>query len=261
MTNSWESFVDSTVPSTAPGTAASSTEPKETRKNGLAISALVLGIVALVGAFIPFFNFVTGIIALVGVTLGIVAMFQKCASKPLSITAASINFIAIILSIVMVTAYTSIFMAVLKDKFPDALANIQSGATGAPAADAEVVTRVKFDEAIAYPDGLSYSISTPVAFQPDPSATKTKQAANVVFTITVINGTKSAFKPVFTEKVTSGGTKGDSIVDTALGGGLTAAIPAGGTASYKAGYSIADATQVIFDITPGSRYAHTIFEW
>jgi len=53
----------------------------EQQHNGLGVAAIVLGICALVDAFIAFINYVTGFIAFVGLVLGLIGLFRKGRKK------------------------------------------------------------------------------------------------------------------------------------------------------------------------------------
>jgi len=81
-------------------------------KNGLAMAALILGIVAFVLAFIPFVNFLAGAVALVGLVLGIIGI-TKHTKRGIAIAGTIISIVAGIVSIVMVLAYTAIFFGAL----------------------------------------------------------------------------------------------------------------------------------------------------
>lgn len=239
--------------------------PAKFKKNGLAVAALVLGIVAFVGAFIPFFNFVTGIIALVGLILGVVAIFQKRASKPMAIAAAAISFVAIVLSIVMAIAYTAAFAGAVSDSISKPItksgSSATTGATEGAADAASTDTNATFGQTVTYKDGLAITVSEPVPFTPGQYAAGAEQAANVLFTITVLNGTEKNYEPLLYSTVSSGGTEGEAIfdADNALDGAPTTIIPAGKSVTYKAGFSVADPNKIVFDMSLGFR-DHAVFE-
>ena len=113
------------------------------KRNGMAIAALVLGIIAFVGAFIPFLNYVTGVVALVGLILGIIAIVQKHASKPLAITGTAISFAALILSIILAVAYSAIFLSAANSVAheDDPQGHGASGSSPKPSAASTIGTR------------------------------------------------------------------------------------------------------------------------
>lgn len=77
--------------------------------NGLGIAALIVGIVALIGAFIPFLNYGAWFLGLIGLVLGIIGLVQKNKKKGVALTGTIISGVAIILSIVLAIAYTAAF--------------------------------------------------------------------------------------------------------------------------------------------------------
>ncbi|MGK9147721.1 MmpS family protein [Plantibacter flavus] len=83
--------------------------------NGLGLAALIIGVVAFVGAFIPFVNFVSGFLAFVGLVLGVIAIFLKGRSKGLAIAGAAISFVAMILSIILAITYTAGFAGAVSE--------------------------------------------------------------------------------------------------------------------------------------------------
>lgn len=81
-------------------------------KRGLAIAALVLGILALLGAWIPFLNVGSIVLGLVGLVLGIVAIAKvskgEAGGKVMAMVGAALCVLAIVLSIaVTVIAYNA----------------------------------------------------------------------------------------------------------------------------------------------------------
>lgn len=68
--------------------------------NGFGLAALILGIVALLGAAFPVINIFSAILAVVGLILGIVGLTRKGASKGTSIAGTIISGVAIVIVIV-----------------------------------------------------------------------------------------------------------------------------------------------------------------
>lgn len=79
------------------------------RRNTFGLVGLILAVVAFVGAFIPFFNYVAGLIALVALVLGVIALFLKGRGKGTAIAALIIGFVALLVAIVLAIVYTFIF--------------------------------------------------------------------------------------------------------------------------------------------------------
>lgn len=79
------------------------------KKNGLGTAALVLGIIGFVFAFIPFVNYGTGIIPLIGLVLGLAGLAGKGKKKGVATAGAVISGIALIWTIIFIVVYTSAF--------------------------------------------------------------------------------------------------------------------------------------------------------
>ena len=80
----------------APGTIQPKTGP-----GGLALSALIIGSIALLGSFIPVLNYITDFFAFIALVLGVIAIFLKGRKKTLAIVASSVSLLALVLSIVL----------------------------------------------------------------------------------------------------------------------------------------------------------------
>lgn len=83
------------LPSTAPTTG-----------NGLAIAALIVGILAFIGAFIPLVNYASGLLAIVGIVLGGIAISRKNRAKKVAIAGLIVSAIALVLSVILAIVYT-----------------------------------------------------------------------------------------------------------------------------------------------------------
>ena len=106
--------------------------------NGFGIAALIVGIVAFVGAFIPFINFVTGFLAAVGIVLGIIAVVRKNKPKKAAIAGLIVSVIALILSVVLAMTYTAGFVSAVDDALPKTSVQESEDEAAAPADEAEV---------------------------------------------------------------------------------------------------------------------------
>ena len=75
--------------------------PTPQKKSGLGIASLVLGIIAIVGSWIPILNNISFLLAIIGLILGIVGIVSirkgKVGGKGLTIAAVVINVIAIVI--------------------------------------------------------------------------------------------------------------------------------------------------------------------
>ncbi|HEY2642357.1 MAG TPA: hypothetical protein VGI56_01270 [Galbitalea sp.] len=82
--------------------------------NGLGTAALVIGIIAFVGSFIPFLNYGSIFIAVIGLVLGIVGLVVKNRPRKAALAGTIISGVALILSIILAVAYTAAFVGAVE---------------------------------------------------------------------------------------------------------------------------------------------------
>lgn len=75
------------------------TPPAVRRGKGLAVAALVLGIVAVAGCFVPLLNIGSIVLALIGLTLGIVALARGAEGRGLAVAGVVLAAVAVIVAI------------------------------------------------------------------------------------------------------------------------------------------------------------------
>lgn len=110
-----------------------------------------------------------------------------------------------------------------------------------------------FGDTATYKNGVSITVSAPQAFTPGQYSSGADQKENVIFTVTVKNGSKANYKPdLINAQVSSAGTEGEGIFDSdnALNGTPQTVVLPGQTVTFKDGWSIADATKITYEITP-----------
>jgi hypothetical protein len=73
--------------------------------NGLGVASLIVGIVALLGALVPIITFGAGIVALVGLVFGIVALRRRNRRRGFAIAGTTVSGGAVLLSIVFTIVY------------------------------------------------------------------------------------------------------------------------------------------------------------
>jgi hypothetical protein len=132
---------------------------------------------------------------------------------------------------------------------------------GPAAAETEIVPAL-FDQTVTYDDGLQISVAAPESFSPSPQASGAGQPANIAVTVTVYNGSATDFVPGTVTSVVSAGASGNPIVDPSNGmTGLppAATVPPGATVSYVEAYSVADADDVVYVVTPAAAYLSARF--
>lgn len=163
------------------------TQPASTpqKKSGLGIASLVLGIVAIVGSWIPILNNISFLLAIIGLILGIVGIFSirkgKVGGKGLTIAAIVINVIAIV--IVVCTQW--VFGKALDEATKDLNAGSTVVATSekADAGDSKKTdknadnSKLAVGNAVTLDNGLQVSV--------DSKTEKTDQAGNKYLLVTV----------------------------------------------------------------------------
>lgn len=107
-----ESSSPSSAPVEPPASAAAPTAPA--RGNGFGVAALILGIVAILGAAFPIINIFSAVLAVIGLILGIIGLTRTGASKGTSIAGTIINAVAIIIVIIS-SIIVSLGLAVLDE--------------------------------------------------------------------------------------------------------------------------------------------------
>lgn len=100
--------------------------------NGLGITAIILGAVGLVFAFIPFVGVFGGFLGFVGLVLGIIGLFLKNKSKGTAIAGTIVSGLALIISIVMGLVYTAAFVSAV-----DGATSVDDPVVQEPAAEGE----------------------------------------------------------------------------------------------------------------------------
>lgn len=159
--------------------------PTPQKKSGLGIASLVLGIIAIVGSWIPILNNISFLLAIIGLILGIVGIFSirkgKVGGKGLTIAAIVINVIAIV--IVVCTQW------VFGKALDEATKDLNSGSTvvatseKADAGDSKKTdknadnSKLAVGNAVTLDNGLQVSV--------DSKTEKTDQAGNKYLLVTV----------------------------------------------------------------------------
>jgi hypothetical protein len=87
------------------------------------------------------------------------------------------------------------------------------------------------------------------------------QAANVVFTIVIENGTGKNYEPFLYSSVSSAGVEASQIYgDDVESSGPTTTIPAGQSTTYREAYSVADPGAIVFDLRVGSFWRNAVYQ-
>jgi hypothetical protein len=81
--------------------------PDRPRRNPLGVASLVIGLIALAGAFIPVVNLATGYVAVVAIVLGVLALFLQGYGKLGAVAGVLVGVGALVLSIVLAGVYSA----------------------------------------------------------------------------------------------------------------------------------------------------------
>jgi hypothetical protein len=244
-------------------------------KKGLALTSMILGIVAVVLCLVPIINNLAFVIALVGLVVGIIALVQiskgKQQGKGMGIAGLVMAVVAIIGVILSQLFYASVLDDV-SDAIDDAQQQIEQevdqpaddladdttaddttgddAAADAPAADGMTVG---FDEVFLYEDGLQITVGAPTAYTPGEYAFGLEGGANyIVMNVTILNGTTENFDPtLFYATASSAGTEATEIYDTALSDArpATAVLP-GASVTFPIAFAVADPAQLVLEVDP-----------
>lgn len=225
----------STQPVYAPPPAA----PRQPARFGaLAWTALILGIVGVVGSPIIIFNNLTAIAAFVGLVLGVIALFGT--RKILAIIGVVLCVAAIAFTVVAQQS------AVEKlDKIFDGGTNQgQVGAVGETPKQDALATPPTWGKRYTWANGLAIAVAEPVACTPGKYSAPPNIVRAVKFQVTITNGTSAAFETALLSlgnDAQFNGQKAERIFDTSGGCGSTfdtATVLPGKTYTYDVAYSV-----------------------
>ncbi|MCW1250530.1 MmpS family protein [Acaricomes phytoseiuli] len=151
-----------------PAPSSAPLPPAAAKRNGLAIAALILGIIAFILAFIPFINVLSFLLGLIGLILAIVALVKK-QSKGMSITGLALSGLSLIIA-ALVTVLVAVGIGFLS--------NAASSAASAPpgtvvyevTSDAPTAASVTYmalgDDEIQQQNAIALPFSQTESFQP-----------------------------------------------------------------------------------------------
>ena len=98
------------TPPEVPGSAPFLPSDNSKKPNGIGLAALIIGGVAFAGAFVPVVNYFSGLLAVVGLVLGIVAWTLQGRRKVFAILGTIVSLLALALSITLASLYTAGFV-------------------------------------------------------------------------------------------------------------------------------------------------------
>ena len=179
MTDSPGQFTIPTPPQAAPGGGYPPQVPQQfqpphqpqplaQKGNGLAVAALVLGIIALVFCWIPFLNVLSIILGLIGLGLGVPelvgALRGRRSGKGMAITGVILSVVAIIVAIAISAAATVAVDDALSgtdvSTSTDSGSSAGTGGSGDKAASADGV--YAYGDTVTFEDGSTLTVEAPV---------------------------------------------------------------------------------------------------
>jgi hypothetical protein len=224
--------------------------------NGLGIASIVVGGVGLLLSFVGF-----GVIpAIVGLVLGIIALVKKKGARMLALIGTIVSGLGVLIGIAVVIFGVIVGLAsvqAINESLPTS-GSIDSGDTGTADGDASAENNA-FGDTFTYDDGIALTVSAPEAYTPGEYSSGADQAASVVFTVTIENGTDANFDPMPYETATSGGVEASKVYDSDIESSPTTVVPAGQSISYRIVFSVADADQIVFQMSPSFDYDDVVF--
>ncbi|MFD4640423.1 hypothetical protein ACFWN2_24120 [Lentzea sp. NPDC058436] len=185
--------------------------PRPARFGALAWTAVILGIVGVVGSWVILLNNLTAIAAFVGIVLGVIALFGT--RKVLAIIGVALCVLAIVLTVVAQQAAVKELDKILNG-------DVNQGQVGAPAETAKqnvLAENPTWGKKYSWENGLSVDVATPVACTPGRFASPTSIVRAVKFEITITNGTTAAFETALMSIGTDAqfnGRKADMVFDS-----------------------------------------------
>jgi hypothetical protein len=215
--------------------------PTKTKFSGLAWTALILGIVGIVGSPIIFLNNLTAVAAFVGLVLGVIAIFGS--KKILAV-------IGVVLCVAAVAITVAVQNQTVKelDAIFDGTANqgqvSDSGGDQSAAAEAPA-KQPTWGKRYTWKDGLAVDIAAPVACTPGQFSAPKDIARAVKLSITITNGTNAPFETALLSVGNDAqfdGKKAETVFDSSGGcdgsGFESATVMPGKTYTYDVAYSV-----------------------
>ncbi|HEX6343705.1 hypothetical protein [Umezawaea sp.] len=216
--------------------------PAKTKFGTLAWTALILGIVGVVGSPVIFLNNLTAVIAFVGIVLGAIALFGSKKILAAIGVVLCVAGVAITVSVQSSTAekLDEIFAGTTND------GRVSPGGTGEPAAVAQAPAAGSptWGTRYTWKDGLAVDVAAPAACTPGEFAAPQGVVRAVKFTIVITNGTDKPFETAglsFGSDAQFAGKKAESVFDSngGCGGGFeSSTVMPGKTFTFEQSYSV-----------------------
>jgi hypothetical protein len=209
---------------------------KKAKFGKLAWAALILGIVGVVGSFVPILGYITMFGAVVGAVLGFIAFFGS--RKILS----AIAVVVCVLAIIITVSVTKAFGESVDDSLGSTAVATSSSDTSSGKSNAkdDAPSNVyKFGQTIKFTDGSTLRVDKPVKFTPDQYAvTGEKKPLYLKFKATFVNKTNEVYDPsLTTASASANGEESESVYQDGLDTPDNKVLP-GKSVSWWMGYGV-----------------------
>lgn len=193
--------------------------PKPTKFAGLAWTALILGIVGLVGSPVILLNNLTAVVAGVGFVLGVIALFGT--KKVL----AAIGVVLTVLAIVFTVVAQNAAVEDLKDKL------------GLPATDTNATGQTYQVGETHRGTDVDITVADAKAFTTSDSAAPKQNAKATSFQVTIANHSAKPWPAaMLVLQATAGSTTAEQVFDTELEGSPSQDVLPGKELTYRVGF-------------------------
>ncbi|QFZ23358.1 hypothetical protein [Saccharothrix syringae] len=212
--------------------------PKPSRFGALAWTALILGIVGVVGSPIIILNNLTAVAAGVGLVLGVIALFGT--RKVLAVAGTALCVLAVVFTVMAQAAAVKELDEIIGGTTNEG--RVGSGGTTAQTDAAQ--TPPTWGQRYTWRDGLAVEVSAPTTCAPGQYAAPQGVVRGAKVTVTIVNGTDKAFDTALLSlgDAQFDGRKAESVFDSngpCGGGGFesTTVLP-GKTYTYESAFSV-----------------------
>ncbi|GAA2793389.1 hypothetical protein [Crossiella cryophila] len=165
-------------------------QPPPPKFSGLALTALILGLVGLLGSPIIILNNVTAIAAGVGLVLGVIALFGT--RKVLAAIGAALCVLAIVITVVVQVAAVKALDEALQGSTNQGQVSDGDPGKAKPVDNPPPAEAPTWGKRYTWKDGLAVEVAKPIACKPGKFSSPSTVDRAAKFTVTVVNGTKEA---------------------------------------------------------------------
>lgn len=261
-----------TYPPSSPGRPGGPYPPHvgPARSRGMAVTALVLGIVALVFFWVPFFGVLTGLAGVAAVVLGSLALARHLGGRGMSLAGLITGAIGVVLTLVLTIVWVGTFAQLGRElsSLPSHTSTFTPGDGDSDGNDSGGESTefhrtkqsgpVPFAQAVTYDNGVKVTLSPGTAYTPEDPVWAT-QAADLGYEVTVENTTSKKIVIDIVGDAAAAGVDGDEILDQGLDTLKEIALAPGATGKYRIAFSLASATDVSVNVSIAEDYDYAQF--